>query len=109
MSFAHRSVLAVVTMTILAVSAADARELRVCADPNNLPFSNDRLGGFENKIATLIAEELRAESLTLGGRSAAASFATRSKPMTAIWSPARRKGRRCSRRRSRITAQPMFS
>jgi mxaJ protein len=48
-------------MTILAVSAADARELRVCADPNNLPFSNDRLGGFENKIATLIAEELRAD------------------------------------------------
>ena len=37
---------------------ADARELRVCADPNNLPFSNERGEGFENKIAELIADEL---------------------------------------------------
>ena len=35
--------------------------LRVCADPNNLPFSNDRGEGFENKIAELIAAELGAE------------------------------------------------
>ena len=32
--------------------------LRVCADPNNLPFSNDRLEGFENRIAEVIAHEL---------------------------------------------------
>jgi mxaJ protein len=32
--------------------------LRVCADPNNLPFSNDRLEGFENRIAGLIAADL---------------------------------------------------
>ncbi len=32
--------------------------LRVCADPNNLPFSNDRLEGFENKLADLFATEL---------------------------------------------------
>lgn len=32
--------------------------LRVCADPNNLPFSNDRGGGFENKLAELFAKEL---------------------------------------------------
>src|SRR5690349_1563724 len=32
--------------------------LRVCADPNNLPFSNERGEGFENKIAELIADEL---------------------------------------------------
>jgi quinoprotein dehydrogenase-associated probable ABC transporter substrate-binding protein len=31
--------------------------LTVCGDPNNLPFSNDRLEGFENKIAELIANE----------------------------------------------------
>lgn len=46
---------------LLAVSAADARELRVCADPNNLPFSNERGEGFENKIAEILAEELDAE------------------------------------------------
>ena len=32
--------------------------LRVCADPNNMPFSNQRGEGFENKIAALVAREL---------------------------------------------------
>ena len=36
------------------------RALRVCADPNNLPFSNDRLEGFENRLADLVARELGA-------------------------------------------------
>lgn len=37
-----------------------ARLLRVCADPNNLPFSNQRLEGFENELAKLIASEMNA-------------------------------------------------
>lgn len=32
--------------------------LRVCADPNNLPYSNRAEEGFENRIAELVAEEL---------------------------------------------------
>lgn len=32
--------------------------LRVCADPDNMPFSNEKGEGFENKLATLIADEL---------------------------------------------------
>ena len=32
--------------------------LRVCADPSNLPFSNDKLEGFENKIIEIISAEL---------------------------------------------------
>ena len=40
------------------VPPADPRVLRVCADPNNLPFSNDRAEGFENQIATTIAKDL---------------------------------------------------
>ncbi len=32
--------------------------LRVCSDPGNLPFSNDKKEGFENKIADILAEEL---------------------------------------------------
>jgi mxaJ protein len=40
---------------------AAARELRVCADPNNLPFSNERLEGFENRLASLVAREMHAE------------------------------------------------
>jgi mxaJ protein len=39
---------------------SQARELRVCADPNNLPFSNDRGEGFENRIVDLIAADLGA-------------------------------------------------
>ena len=34
--------------------------LRVCADPNNLPYSNERREGFENKLAELIAHDLGA-------------------------------------------------
>jgi quinoprotein dehydrogenase-associated probable ABC transporter substrate-binding protein len=40
--------------------ATPSRELRVCADPNNLPFSNQRREGFENRIAELIGTELGA-------------------------------------------------
>ena len=32
--------------------------LRVCSDPNNLPFSNSKEEGFENRIADLIATEM---------------------------------------------------
>jgi mxaJ protein len=32
--------------------------LRVCADPNNMPFSNARGAGFENRIAALVAREM---------------------------------------------------
>jgi mxaJ protein len=31
--------------------------MRVCADPNNLPFSNDRGQGFENRLAEMIAAD----------------------------------------------------
>lgn len=36
----------------------DRDTLRVCADPNHLPFSNEAGEGFENKIAQLLAEDL---------------------------------------------------
>ena len=56
--------LALATLLAAAVGAPLAanipRELRVCADPDSLPFSNDRLEGFENRIASLIAEDLHA-------------------------------------------------
>lgn len=45
-------------------NAADFRPLpgqtavRVCADAHNLPYSNDKLEGFDNKIAIIIGEEL---------------------------------------------------
>lgn len=44
---------------LLSCSSAP-RELRVCADPNNLPFSNRSGQGFENRIVGLLASELGA-------------------------------------------------
>ena len=41
-----------------AIEAVDTENLRVCADPANLPFSNDRSEGYENEIADLIGEKL---------------------------------------------------
>ena len=41
-----------------AAAGEAAGEFRVCADPNNLPFSNEKGEGFENKLAELIAKEL---------------------------------------------------
>ena len=35
-------------------------ELRVCAEPNSLPYSNNQEEGFENRIAEIIAQELGA-------------------------------------------------
>ena len=35
--------------------------LTVCADPANLPYSSDDQKGFENKIATLVADDLHVE------------------------------------------------
>ena len=39
-------------------------DLRVCADPYDMPFSNDRGEGFENKIAELVASDLNARVVT---------------------------------------------
>jgi quinoprotein dehydrogenase-associated probable ABC transporter substrate-binding protein len=36
----------------------NTRYLAVCGDANNLPFSNQQMEGFENRIAQLIAEQL---------------------------------------------------
>src|SRR5215510_4919233 len=47
----------------LCVSSSPAqtkKEFRVCADPENMPASNRRLEGYENKIASLIAADLGA-------------------------------------------------
>ncbi|MFL6289556.1 MAG: substrate-binding domain-containing protein [Thermoanaerobaculia bacterium] len=45
----------------LLAASVPGRVLRVCADPNNLPFSNQRLEGFENRLAELVARDMDAE------------------------------------------------
>jgi mxaJ protein len=46
------------TMSSTAVADEQDKVLRVCQDPNNLPFSNRDLQGFENKIAQLLGQDL---------------------------------------------------
>src|SRR5467141_3610583 len=45
--------------TDLSIELVDPKVLRVCADPRNLPFSNEKGEGFENKLAELFAEMLQ--------------------------------------------------
>ena len=72
MSSACSRLAIVVSVWATASSFAGAQlPLRVCADPNNLPFSNQRGEGFENKIAELIARDLH-------------------RPLTYFWWPQRR-------------------
>ena len=58
------TLLLVVSMTVPACRTSHAagaigpEPLRVCSDPNNLPFSNQEEQGFENKIADLVARDL---------------------------------------------------
>ena len=51
---------AAATISAATTSAAwrDEKTLRVCADADNLPFSNEKLEGFDNRIASLIAQDL---------------------------------------------------
>jgi quinoprotein dehydrogenase-associated probable ABC transporter substrate-binding protein len=43
----------------LSFELVDPKVLRVCADPRNLPFSNEKGEGIENKLAELFADKLQ--------------------------------------------------
>ncbi len=63
-SLSRPLVLAAALTVLAAVTGASADDdtvggkLRVCADPANLPFSNEKGEGFENKLVDLIAAKL---------------------------------------------------
>lgn len=46
------------TTGIAAPASKKIEPLRVCADPGNMPLSNDKGEGYQNKIATVIAEAM---------------------------------------------------
>jgi quinoprotein dehydrogenase-associated probable ABC transporter substrate-binding protein len=58
-------------LVVALTGGATPLPLRVCADPNNLPFSNDRQEGFENALARLLATDLE-------------------RPLAYVWWPQRR-------------------
>ncbi|GJE60312.1 rare earth element methanol dehydrogenase accessory protein XoxJ [Methylobacterium trifolii] len=66
----HRRIAAALALLLIPAGARDARAqhlpdlvttdvLRVCGDPGNMPFSQRKEDGFENKIATIVADELK--------------------------------------------------
>lgn len=56
--FPERLAAIALVLSLLQAVPSVARELKVCADPNNLPFSNQKEEGFENKIVAIVADEL---------------------------------------------------
>jgi mxaJ protein len=61
MSFSFPRLVALAVMLLLSRAAlAHTTDLRVCADPDNMPFSNRKEAGFENKIAEVVARSLGA-------------------------------------------------
>lgn len=55
------TVSAIACVTLFLASAAPARTLNVCAEPDNLPFSRNDGTGFEVEIARLLGRDLNAE------------------------------------------------
>ena len=56
-----RAVLRLATLGILSIAiraGAAAPPLRICSDPDNLPFSSRTLAGFDNRVAMLLARDL---------------------------------------------------
>jgi mxaJ protein len=51
---------ACVVLLLACSGPAHARDLVVCADPDNLPFSHEDGSGFENRIAELVANDIGA-------------------------------------------------
>jgi mxaJ protein len=50
----------VVLAAALWPTVVEARDFKVCGEPDNLPFSNSRGEGFENQIGRLVADDLHA-------------------------------------------------
>ncbi|HDZ74131.1 MAG TPA: quinoprotein dehydrogenase-associated putative ABC transporter substrate-binding protein [Aurantimonas coralicida] len=46
------------------IELVDPNVLRVCADPNNLPFSNEAEAGFEQEVARFLADKLGLQSVS---------------------------------------------
>lgn len=55
-----RSTSLLLLLTGCAAAPQKERVLRFCADPNNLPFSDQQERGFENAVARIVADELDA-------------------------------------------------
>ena len=60
--------IAALFLTLAFLPAIAASPLRICADPDNLPFSNQAGSGFDNRIVDLIAHDLHREPVFVWAR-----------------------------------------
>ena len=67
--FRHRLRLVLFASLFSATAAIAATPLRICADPDNLPFSDRAGGGFDNRIAALLARDLGRKPVFIAARS----------------------------------------
>ena len=58
MSFRFLKVLVLTSLLSSCFAFAQPRQLRICADPANPPFSSVSRNGFENRLADLLARDL---------------------------------------------------
>lgn len=68
MSLRFPSLLSTLLLGLCSAGALAAAPLRVCADPDNLPFSNRAGAGFDDRIAVLIARDLHREAVFVWAR-----------------------------------------
>jgi quinoprotein dehydrogenase-associated probable ABC transporter substrate-binding protein len=56
--FTVSKIMALFILGSASAALAATSTLRVCADPNNMPFSNEARQGFENRLAEMVAKDL---------------------------------------------------
>ena len=69
MSLRFPSLLAGLSLALASLSAGAVAPLRICADPDNLPFSNRAVSGFDDRIISLLAHDIHREPLFVWARS----------------------------------------
>jgi mxaJ protein len=62
------SLLTALLLSLICMPLIAASPLRVCADPDNLPFSNRAGAGFDDRIVTLVAHDLHREIVFVWAR-----------------------------------------
>jgi mxaJ protein len=69
MSSRYPKLLAALALALVSWSAAAVSPLRICADPDNLPFSNRGGSGFDDRIISLVAHDIHRAPVFIWARS----------------------------------------
>jgi mxaJ protein len=68
MSSRSHSLLTALLLSLICMTLMAASPLRVCTDPDNLPFSNRTGAGFDDRIITLVAHDLHRDIIFVWAR-----------------------------------------